>query len=127
MVVFSLFMTLLLTSTMMIFGTVFLKKPPKEINALFGYRTRMSSVNAETWYFAHRYAGEVWVRTGITVTAASMLLILLLKNSENFESYMLILFYLQMASMLMVIPLTEKALRKRFDKEGNRLQQTSRR
>lgn len=120
MVLFSLSMTLLLTATMILFGLLFLKKPPREINGLFGYRTRMSSINDDTWYFAHRYAGAVWIRTGVAVLAASILVIWILKSSEKFESYMLILFYFQMASLLMVIPLTEKALRKTFDRDGQR-------
>jgi len=120
MVLFSLSMTLLLTATMILFGLLFLKKPPREINGLFGYRTRMSSINDDTWYFAHRYAGAVWIRTGVAVLAASILVIWILKNSGKFESYMLILFYFQMASLLMVIPLTEIALRRTFDRDGQR-------
>ncbi|NCC78526.1 MAG: SdpI family protein [Clostridia bacterium] len=120
MVLFSLSMTLLLTATMILFGLLFLKKTPREINGLFGYRTRMSSINDDTWYFAHRYAGAVWIRTGVAVLAASILVIWILKNSGKFESYMLILFYFQMASLLMVIPLTEIALRKTFDRDGQR-------
>lgn len=113
-------MTLLLTATMILFGLLFLKKPPREINGLFGYRTRMSSINDETWYFAHQYAGAVWIRTGVAVLAASLLVIWFLKSSKKFESYMLILFYFQMASLLMVIPLTEIALRKTYDRDGQR-------
>ena len=120
MVLFSLSLTLLLTATMILFGVLFLKKPPREINGLFGYRTRMSSINDDTWNFAHRYAGAVWIRTGVAVLAASILVIWILKSSEKFESYMLILFYFQMASMLMVIPLTEIALRKTYDRDGQR-------
>ena len=120
MVLFSLSLTLLLTATMILFGVLFLKKPPREINGLFGYRTRMSSINDDTWNFAHRYAGAVWIRTGVAVLAASILVIWILKSSEKFESYMLILFYFQMASLLMVIPLTEIALRKTFDRDGQR-------
>ena len=115
-------MTLMLTATMILFGLLFLKKPPREINGLFGYRTRMSSINDDTWSFAHRYAGAVWIRTGVTVLAASIPVIWILKNSGKFESYMLILFYFQMASLLMVIPLTEIALRKTFDRDGQRRQ-----
>jgi len=106
---------------MIVFGLIFLKKPPKNINSLYGYRTRMSSVNQETWDFAHEYSGRVWLRTGVYVLVGSMVLMLLLKNSKDFERYMLTMFYVQMGFMLMVIPLTEKALRKSFDKEGNRL------
>ena len=42
------------------FGFLFGKRPPKEINYLCGYRTRMSMKNIDTWVFAHRYCGRLW-------------------------------------------------------------------
>ena len=83
----------------------------------------MSSINQETWDYAHEYAGRVWLRTGHFVLGGSMVLIFLLKNTKKYENYMMALFYIQMGLMLMVIPFTEKALRKRFDKEGRRTEQ----
>ena len=45
-----MFMTTLLIPVMMIvFGLIFLKNPPKEINWAYGYRTSMSMKNQETW------------------------------------------------------------------------------
>lgn len=126
MMIFSFLMTLMLTLTMIVFGLIFLKRPPRNINSLYGYRTRMSSKNKETWDFAHEYAGRVWLNTGLLVFVCSMAVIILLKNSKNYERYMLTLFYIQMGFMMMVIPLTEKALRKSFDKDGNRLQKETR-
>lgn len=122
MMIFSFLMTLMLTLTMIVFGLVFLKRPPRNINSLYGYRTRMSSKNQETWDFAHEYAGRVWLNTGLFALACSIAVIILLKNSKDYERYMLTLFYIQMGFMMMVIPLTEKALRKSFDKDGNKLQ-----
>ena len=120
MMIFSFFMTLVLTLTMIVFGLIFLKKPPKNINSLYGYRTRMSSINQETWDFAHEYSGGVWLRTGFSVLVGSMVFIFLLRNTKDYEKYVMTLFYFQMGLMLMVIPVTERALRKSFDKEGNR-------
>ena len=36
-----------------------MKKAPKEINSVFGYRTSMSMKNKDTWEFAHKYCGKV--------------------------------------------------------------------
>lgn len=121
MLIFSLFITLMLSSTMILFGLVFLKNPPEDINSLYGYRTRMSSINQETWDYAHEYSGSVWLRTGLFVLMGSLVLIFLLRNTKEYQRYMMTLFYVQMGLMLMVIPVTERALKKRFDKEGNRL------
>ena len=57
--IFMLIMDLLLPFTMIGFGRYFMKKAPKEINSVFGYRTSMSMKNKDTWEFAHKYCGKV--------------------------------------------------------------------
>jgi len=120
MLVFSLFMTALLSFTMIGFGLVFIKHPPKDINAVYGYRTRMSSINEDTWSFAHHYSGVFWKRSGTIMLLLSLPVIILMRDFPHYEDYMLILFYFQMAALLAVIPVTEKALKRTFDKEGKR-------
>ena len=56
--IFMLIMDLLLPFTMIGFGRYFMKKAPKEINSVFGYRTSMSMKNKDTWEFAHKYCGK---------------------------------------------------------------------
>lgn len=120
MVTFALFITTLLSLTMMGFGVIFIKRPPSTINGLYGYRTRMSSLNEETWRFAHDYSGKIWVRSGVITLLLSLPLIAFLRTSPRYEDYMQILFYFQMAALLAVIPITERALKRTFDREGNR-------
>ena len=47
--IFMRVMDLLIPVTMVFIGKRFQKKPPKEINAMYGYRTAMSMKNKETW------------------------------------------------------------------------------
>lgn len=61
---FMLAMNLLLPAIMIISGGYFMKKAPKEINYIFGYRTNMSMKNKDTWEFAHKYMGKLWFRLG---------------------------------------------------------------
>ena len=56
--IFMLIMDLLLPFAMIGFGRYFMKKAPKEINSVFGYRTSMSMKNKDTWEFAHKYCGK---------------------------------------------------------------------
>lgn len=49
---------------MMIFGVVFMKYPP-EINNFYGYRTRRSMKDRQTWEFAQRYWGRCALYTGL--------------------------------------------------------------
>lgn len=120
MLAFSLIMTAIMSLSMIGFGFLFVKKPPKEINSVLGYRTPMSTKNKDTWDFAHKYSGRVWIRSGIIITILSAVIIFALQNFKNYNQIMLMLFYAQIATLLLVIPLTESALRKTFDKNGIR-------
>ena len=62
---FMLAVSLLMPLTMIIFGRHFMHNPPKDINSSYGYRTSMSMKSRETWDFAHRYFGRLWVILGL--------------------------------------------------------------
>lgn len=122
MLLFTLIMTTIMSLTMIGFGFLFVKKPPEEINYVIGYRTPMSTKNRDTWNFAHRYSGKVWIRSGIIIGIISVAFALSLQNYKNYNQIMLVLIYAQIATLLLVIPLTEIALRKTFHKNGIRKQ-----
>ena len=63
--VFMLIMVLLIPIIMITFGKLFSKKAPKDINYTFGYRTKRSMMNMETWMFAHAYIGKLWSICGL--------------------------------------------------------------
>ena len=73
---YMLAMDLLIPLVMVLFGRRFRRRPPKNINSFYGYRTAMSMKNQDTWRFAHAYCGRLWFRWGLIllpVTAAVML------------------------------------------------------
>ena len=113
---------LLIPAIMLGAGKLFLKKAPKNINWIFGYRTTMSMKNEDTWCFAHKVAGAFWWKWGwvaLAVTVAAMLLILN-KSDEVISAVGCIVMFAQLIPLIAVIPHTEKALRNTFDKDGNR-------
>jgi len=113
---------LLIPAIMLGSGKLFLKKAPKDINWIFGYRTTMSMKNEDTWDFAHKVAGAFWLKWGwitLAVTVVTMLLILN-KSDEVISIVGCIILFAQMIPLITVIPHTEKALRNTFDKDGNR-------
>ena len=76
--IYMLLMNLLITFTLIGFGKYFMKKAPKEINGVFGYRTSMSMKNKDTWEFAHKYCGKIWYLCGLIslpITVIPMLLV----------------------------------------------------
>lgn len=50
---------LLVPLIMIIFGRIFKKSAPKDINYVYGYRTPMSTSSKEAWEFAHKYMGKL--------------------------------------------------------------------
>ncbi len=110
-------------SLLMIFsGKIFTKKPPVNINSFYGYRTAMSTKNEDTWDFAHRYFGKQWIRTGfISLPFAVIPMLLVLKKDVGVIGVTgQVAMFFEIFLMIAPIFSTEKALRKKFDRNGNR-------
>ena len=121
--IYMLLMDLLLPFTMIGFGRYFMKKAPKEINGVFGYRTSMSMKNKETWEFAHKYCGRIWYISGLIILPATVIFMLLVmgKDVETVGIVGGIVMGVQLVPLIGSIIPTEIALRKTFDKSGKRL------
>ncbi|RRO13974.1 SdpI family protein [Flavobacteriaceae bacterium 14752] len=65
-----------LISTGIIFvvaGLILLKNPPKEINWLYGYRSKTSMKNQKIWDFAQTYSAKVMMKLGLALIFISLL------------------------------------------------------
>lgn len=117
-------MNLLIPLVMIIYGRVFEKKPPQIARSkfAFGYRTVMSMRNEETWEYAHRFFGKLWFRFGIAVGLISIIVLFFFigKDKDTVGFAGMIICYVQLVAMLLPVIPTELALRRRFDKYGNR-------
>ena len=120
--IFMLCTNLLIPLIMVLFGLYFVKKAPKNINYIFGYRTDMSMKNKDTWSFAHKYCGKLWLIIGIPLLVLTLVATLLVigKSKDTVGNVSLIICMLQLVCLIVPIIPTEKALRRNFDKNGNR-------
>ena len=120
--IFMLVMDLLIPFTLIGFGKYFLKTAPKEINTIFGYRTTMSMKNKDTWEFAHKYCGKIWYISGLVMLPASLIIMLvILGKTENVIGTIGgLVCFVQLIPLIGAIIPTERALKKNFDKNGNR-------
>ena len=116
--VFMLIMVLLIPIT----GRSFSNKAPKDINYTFGYRTKRSMMNMETWKFAHEYIGRLWFICGLTLLPLSVVVMVLVlgKETNTVGTVGGILAIVQMIPMIGTIIPTENALKKNFDEFGKR-------
>lgn len=119
---FMLAMALLIPLTMIGFGAYFRRGGPKNVNGAFGYRTPMSTKNAETWAFAHRYCGRLWFAGGWILLPLSVAVMLFtLGHGENAVSAVgSTVEILQILALIGTIFPTERALKRSFDRDGNR-------
>lgn len=125
MIVFWLFMLcadLLIPGVMIGIGRMFLKKPPKNINAAFGYRTNRSMKNRDTWDFAHQCCGRLWYRWGLILLLPSVapLLFVLGRDIGVIGKTGLVIAGVQLVVMLGTIFPVERALKRNFDQNGRR-------
>ena len=120
--IFMLVVSILVPVTMLLFGRMFLKDPPKSVDRIFGYRTQMSMKNEDTWEFAHRCCGKIWWRLGWILLAVSIVIMFLVRGKSDDAVGLVggILCAAEVAPLLLSIIPVEKALKKEFDEYGFR-------
>jgi uncharacterized membrane protein len=120
--IFMLVMTLLIPLTMVGLGTVFIKRPPRDVNYIYGYRTTRSMKNKDTWEFAHHYCGKLWRVLGWIILLPSIIAILFSIGRTNDEIgvYGLVIVAVQMIALFTPIFPVESALNKVYDENGRR-------
>ncbi|NBH12898.1 SdpI family protein [Lachnospiraceae bacterium] len=117
--IFMLVMDLLIPGSMIVLGWLFLRRPPRNINNIYGYRTARSMKSAEAWRYAHHYFGRLWLRFGIALLIVSVIVMLGIIG-RNIDTVGYVgggLAMLQCVVMMLPIIPTEKELKRRFGEE----------
>ena len=122
---FMLVSVLLVPVTMILLGNLFYYRPPKKINSIYGYRTKRSMKNSQTWKFAHEHCGWLWMRFGAVMFALSLACINMVrgKDVDTIGICGGIIIMVQCLLLVLTIPITERALRKNFDEYGMKKEQ----
>lgn len=120
--IFMMLMDLLIPATMIGFGCWFRRQAPAKINPVFGYRTRRSMQNRDTWAFAHRTCGAFWFRWGWVLLPVSVvpMLLVLGRPVEDVSWMGGLVCLVQLVPMMAAVPVTERRLKQNFDEVGRR-------
>lgn len=105
--------TLVIPVSMVVLGAIFWRKAPKNMNAVYGYRTRLSQSSPEAWKYAHKYAGRYWVIVGILtlgITVPAMVNSMELSRPE-LNGFAICVVLAQLIPLVSVLPMTERALK----------------
>lgn len=103
---------------MIVVGKVLIKNPPKTINGIYGYRTKRSRVNQNTWDFAQLYCGKLWWKIGWIMLPFSIIgmLPVIGKNDDFVGIAGAVIITIQCIIMFVSIFFVERALAKKFGK-----------
>jgi len=117
-----LIVVLVMSSVMIAFGLFFSIAGPKKINFIFGYRTPMSMKNPDTWQFGNSFAGRYMWITGVILLIGSLAALLPTMNAADtvIRTVGIIIIIVHAIMIIGTIALTEAALRRNFDGQGNR-------
>lgn len=109
---------------MVVFGIIMLKRPPKNINNFYGYRTARSMKNIETWKFAHRICGKLWLALGIASVFPSIIVPCLFYGDtvKAVGITSVIICAVQIAMLILSVIICELMLIKNFTDDGIRKQ-----
>jgi uncharacterized membrane protein len=124
--VYMLIVNLAIPVVMIVIGGKYAKKAPENINGSSGYKTALSRKNRDTWEFANRYFGKIWHIAGwsLLVPTFAVMLLVFGKGEDAVGRFGGIVCGVLLVAMLIPILPTEIALRKNFDKNGNRKERT---
>jgi hypothetical protein len=119
-----LFADLWLPIFLVVYGSIYSKKTPADINGSNGYKTARSKLSQETWEFANRYSARIerivgWVL--LVLSLAVLLLFLRGKSDAVVSNFGVGILLVQVVVFIVaIIPPTEAALKKNFDENGRR-------
>ena len=119
---FMLLSVLLVPGMLLLFGWMFRAHAPRTINYAFGYRTRRSMRNADTWQFAQAEFARLSWRWGLAELPVGILAMLpfLGKGTDPVGAAGGILCGLFCIPIIVIIWQVEHALKASFDENGKR-------
>lgn len=121
--IFFLFFDLVFPCSMIIVGIMFYNNRNKKINIFSGYRSDMSMKNNNTWKFANEYLGNLLKNLGISLFIITLFISFgfINNDSESISIQGIIIYIVQVFIIIASVISVEYALKKNFDKEGNKI------
>ncbi|EJP85790.1 MULTISPECIES: SdpI family protein [Bacillus] len=59
------------------------KKPPLDVNLMYGYRTKRSMKNKKLWDAGNRYSAEIMIQNGYLIIVLGTIISLVFKNPST--------------------------------------------
>lgn len=98
-----------------IVGLIFKLLPPKKINHIYGWRSRLAMKNKETWDEAQKYGANLLLVGGIVAVFSGYLITILIPNMHQVVGGIC-----AFSLLVVIFIIGEVHLHKVFDNNGNR-------
>jgi len=101
---------------MVVVGIRFLKFQPK-LKGVFGLRIDCAMTNEETWNFAHKYGGKLWIVLGIIMSVVIVLCMLIAININELivGIIALIISMIELLVFIFSFSIIKKNIKKKFN------------
>ena len=106
---------------MVVFGLFLALYSSKNINAFFGYRSKISVMSENAWRFANLFAGILWSATGVLFTAVSVFIYRYAISQGDMRVEMSVYMMVQILVLIAVNYPVKKVLRRNFNMEVRRI------
>ena len=119
---FMLIFDLMIPGIQMFAGWMMWKHCPAKINNVYGYRTRRSKKNMDTWTFAHDHCGRLWWKVGLVMLPLTAVAHVPVygASEDAIGNACLVICVIQMLVLIGSIFPTEWALKRTFNEDGTR-------
>lgn len=119
--IFMFIVTLLIPAALLL--TWYLCPKLKTINNASGYRSKWSMQNQDTWDFAQKYCSKIslYMFFPSLILAIAIMPAMISKSIGRIGWIGLGITMIQMMSFIVIMIYTEKALKKTFDENGNKV------
>ena len=106
--------TLILPVIVLIAGIILLAAPPKKVNFIYGFRTKTSSTNEETWQYCNRLCAVLMIVIGALAVIAVCATIRMTAELFGVLSVGEFVNILAIAAILLSVPAINHCCRKKF-------------
>lgn len=119
---FAWVISLILPLGIVLYGYLYKNVAANKMSNFFGYKTDRTQLSKETWEYANKRVGEIWMKLGGIYTVIVILLLLIFPSQREKPSLLVIA--LALIVSMIPFPIVEKELKKRFDDKGEEIEKS---
>lgn len=111
--------SLILPLGIVLYGYLYKNVASNKLNYFFGYKTEKTQLSKETWEYANKRVGSIWMKLGLVYTAIVIIMLTFFPSQRTKPSFIVIA--LALIVSIVPFPIVQKELEEKFDEEGKEI------